>query len=286
LDYRQHVHWDLNAPIFQAVFNFIGNQGDDGDESDFDPAILSGKYIRHQDDQEHRFAEWTTTKKNLALFQYQFFSVMVALWFGDAERAATFLAKMQPIFEVSVDFQVLFHSFYSGLVYMALYKKSISEKQGRGHRRKYKKKAMAQHEQLVKWANDGAVTCVHMYLLLFAEKRSATLMLASSSSASDVQQVRQEYDRAIESAAVAGLCHHEALANELAGVFLLHIHANDDDHTAAASVYLLRAVNLYHAWGAAAKVKDLYFRYSNALPSQGETTATQLVQLRGLDPGS
>jgi hypothetical protein len=58
---------------------------------------------------------------------------------------------------------------------------------------------------------------------------------------------------------------YEALADELAGVFLFNIQRNDEDQSKAASVYLLRAVHLFRTWGAATKVKDLYVRYSNAL---------------------
>jgi hypothetical protein len=67
------------SPIEFKRSKFIGDQGGDDEQLDLDPAILSGKYIRHQegegDRQEHQFADWTT-KNNLALFQYQFYSVI------------------------------------------------------------------------------------------------------------------------------------------------------------------------------------------------------------------
>jgi hypothetical protein len=68
------------------------------------------------------------------------------------------------------------------------------------------------------------------------------------------------YDVAIGAAAKAGFVHHEALANERAGI-MLHEQKQDE----LARKHLTRARELYRTWGALAKVRDIETKFPNYL---------------------
>jgi hypothetical protein len=88
-----------------------------------------------------------------------------------------------------------------------------------------------------------------MHKMLLAED------LASSTKAT-VNVVKAAYDDAIYEVRMIGLQHHLALANELAGEFLI-----SRSEQITATPYLDQAVKFYCEWGAIAKVHDLQSRH-------------------------
>ncbi len=108
-------------------------------------------------------------------------------------------------------------------------------------------------ERLQHWANSAPHNFTHQHLLAKAElmrlegRRDAALEL---------------YDQAIEAAGKSAFLHDEALANELAGRFLLSL-----GKTSFARLYLREALDAYRIWGAHRKVDHLKARYPALLLS-------------------
>ena len=84
-----------------------------------------------------------------------------------------------------------------------------------------------------------------LMLLLEAENAAARQLMP-------LQEIQSMYDLAIESASREGFVSIEALANERAVYFLLHV-----SDRAAAQSYMTRAIDLYRSWDAHAKVMYL-----------------------------
>ena len=228
-DYKQEIQWNFMVPLVQAVANLQGKSRD--------PLVLTGKYMN----EDERQAIWKQSANRPAIFQYQFFVMVLGYHFCEYELAEKTILRMQPLFEDGPDSLVQARVLYTGLVYWARFKIT--------RRRIHRRKANAAQRRLEKWADDGAVSCVPMQLLLIAESMS----VASSNSK---EKVIRAYDRAIEELGKSGIRHCEALANELAAAFLVR-----QSDLSISSRYLNAALALYEQWGAEALVADVRRRF-------------------------
>lgn len=223
-DYKRMLSWKINAPLHFAILNFIG------ETSVNEPALLKVDWL----DQVNGLTEWNSKISHWRiLFHFHFFSLILGVFFGRFDLALSSLHELPPWNKAMSGLLEPCRLFFAGLVYFN------SKKSG------YRQKGKAAVKRLRKLADEGAVNCRHMYMILKAE--------ALASSWANVNSVRTAYDNAIDAAAELGVCHHEALANERAGLYL----ANKAKQPEASLIYLARAMRLYEKWGAMAKLKDV-----------------------------
>ena len=234
-DYNQEIQWNFMVPLVQAVANLQGQSKD--------PLILTGKYMN----EDERQLVWKKPANRPAIFQHQFFVMVLAYHFGAYERAESAMKTMQPLFEDGPDALVQARVLYAGLVYWARFKMT--------RKRTYRRKAEAAQRQLEKWVHGGAVSCIPMHLLLLAESTSVV------SKNSNKDKVILAYDKAIEAMRQSGIRHNEAVANELAAAYL--IICQSDTKTAAG--YIDSVIRLYEEWGAIALVESVRQRYQAVL---------------------
>lgn len=228
-DYQQMYHWHTNASQHQAMLNLQGKCDN--------PAILKGGHMDIDVCREN----WMATSNKPALYASQFWSLFLGYLFGDLRSAKQSIKAMRAdLMEDGSTVLVPLRLFYSALVYFSVYRST--------RKSKYRRRANKPLKVLQNWSEKGAVNCVFMYQLLEAED--------FSSQTRPVETTLKAYDTAITSATELGLQHHMALANELAGAYLLL--QNQEDR---ASGYLNRAVHLYGQWGAVAKVKSMQSKF-------------------------
>ena len=161
---------------------------------------------------------------------------------------------------------------YTGLLNIQLFRET--------RKRKYRRRGASQAKQLSRWVQNGASNCLYQKLLLEAELasvqspnycfggRRTTVVAAATDgqsttttkttfSPSSVSDIVLLYNKSIDAASNAGVCHHEALANELTCKFL-------DESVGSknlAARYFSRSVTLYKTWQAYGKVNDLIRRH-------------------------
>eukprot|EP00797_Seminavis_robusta_P019984 Sro302_g112290.2 (721) ;mRNA; f:64419-66581 len=235
VDYKQMMYWYMNAPVYQAVLNLQGNSEN--------PSVLKGNHIAET--KESFLETCTKTANKPAIFQFQIWSACIAYHFRDYQRAKRCIKSMgSDLFEDGPIVWVQYRVFYTGLVYFALFKET--------RKSKYRRRALAAHRKLKDWVAQGVVNCEYMCLLLESED-------LSSGRSTQLARTTAAYEDAIRVVSEAGLCHHHALAQELAGDFLYL----QDKGSSPAKQYLSAAVKLYEEWGAAAKVSDIKKRYTN-----------------------
>ncbi len=131
--------------------------------------------------------------------------------------------------------------------YLALILASCDQDISASERKKNRKELAACCERLRRWALSAPGNFSHQHLLASAE-------LARIEGRCDA--ALELYDQAIEAASASGFTHDAALANELAGRFLL-----GEDKRSFARLYLREALDGYQMWGAGAKVEQLRARY-------------------------
>ncbi|KAL3919549.1 MAG: hypothetical protein SGILL_003702 [Bacillariaceae sp.] len=236
-DYKRGFLWDICAPLAQAVANFMGESSS--------PSVLSGEFL-----DAGTLDRIENSAVETGRFQYQLYSTILAYHFGDLEGAESFIKAMRSdLYAEGIEPPGLStRTFYTGLVYVALYRKT--------KRRKYKRQAIASYKLLAKWLQMGAGNCKYMKLILDAERASVQYAKYSPES------VLTQFDEAIECASKMGVLHHEALACELASDFLARL-----SFVAEAKLlsYLKRSLACYEKWGGHAKVADLVSRYRRIL---------------------
>lgn len=185
---------------------------------------------------------WRVTPNPPALFNFQFWSILLGYHFGDIERAKKNIKAMRKdLFEDGPTMNIPPRLLYTGLVYLALFRKS--------RKIKYRIRARGACKQLQKWGDQGAVHCTYMCRILQAEDLSCRRK-------SSVEATMAAFDKAIRSVSDLGLIHHMALANELATTYLL-----SQNQQSRASPYLDTALELYQRWGAVAIVSSLTSRF-------------------------
>lgn len=242
IDYRQMTHWYINASQYQAMRNLQGYADN--------PAILFGDVIN-----EHVCLEtWKETPNLPALYNYQFWSMVVGYHFGDFQNAKRYIKNMRAdLFEDGSCHLVPLRPFYTGLVYSALFRAF--------NKGKYRRRVLRSLKILQSWVKKGALNFVHMCQLLHAEH----LSLQKNST---IGLTIEAYDRAIESAARLELCHHQAMANELAATYL-----HRKQQQSRAMKYATTAMQLYGTWGAIAKVHEMDCRFNG--PTRGTNEARE-----------
>ena len=236
-DYKRKFFWNLCAPLAQTISNFTG-------DSDT-PSVLAGEIL-----DATVLSEIHASKVDTGRFQYQLYSMILAYHFRQMEEAARFekLLRKDLWAEGSEPPSVSTRVFYSGLVYVALFRKK------RGWR--MKRKAFAAFKLLNNFVSKGATNCEYMKLILEAE-------LATIQSQYVVEDVLLKFERAIVATAKMEILHHEALANELACDYL--VCRSDKNSGKKARRFLERSLSCYEAWGGHAKVRELNSRHGDLL---------------------
>jgi hypothetical protein len=143
------------------------------------------------------------------------------------------LAKQDTFFAVQT-----VRVFFSGLVASGLMKKT--------GKRKYKKRAKKELDEMKALMQSRGLNNLHRYLLMVADYAACKQK--------DSDEVKRSFDKAIAAAGKAGFTQDAALGNELAGEYFLSL--GDDDFWT--KHYFSRAHELYHEWGAQAKVDHLF----------------------------
>jgi len=171
--------------------------------------------------------------------------MILSFHFNDLQKAKLMIKTMRSdIWAGGVGIAVPIRQLYTGLVYLGLARQT--------KKRKYQRRAKKAMKQLLVWSKQGAVNCLYMHQLLVAEELSL--------SNARLDEVGAAYDDAIAEVEKLGLQHHTALANELAGMFLV-----SRSQVGTAAPYLLTAIKLYTEWGAVTKVQELQSRCPDAV---------------------
>jgi predicted ATPase len=199
---------------------------------------------------DKRFGNYTGSPRAI---QYEtFFRMLTAVFLQDLKSAEKMSAKL---FLKPEGVWVPYRGFIEGLI--ATYHARNSTGKARI---KHQRKAARIIDVLGTWAKKGLRLGFHMANLLNVELRLAI--------DNDMPPMRTSYlyDTAIDAATQDGFLHHEALANERAGLYFLSI-----QEELIASRYLSQACRLYSDWGAQAKVRYLRSKYETILNGRSET---------------
>jgi hypothetical protein len=141
--------------------------------------------------------------------------------------------------EIDVSLGSRQNNFYGALAAMALFKESRK----RWYRR-YSRRIALQMETFVK---EGAGNCVHMHLILQAEKMTWN----KNNSPEYREEVRRAFDKAINTASCNGFCQHAGIANERAATYHSEFDAEQAEY------YLHQSFGRYEDWGAGRKLVEL-----------------------------
>ena len=242
LDYNQILTYQILAPYHQYVANLMGMSAT--------PVILEGAYIHLEsflsDVQEnlngHALSSVYKCRLHLA---YHFDDLATAYEVSKSLQGQALAVEGPSIFLPGIFFM-------KGLTSLALARST--------GKRKHVREGCSALQQLERWAKDGAVNCVHFWLILKAE--SAAVKKGSKGA-----DVRAAFDLAISTCGRSGFVQDKALACERAGVY--HVVHGDEYH---ARYYFEQAVELYREWGAVGKVdflKKKFAVYLSVLSSHG-----------------
>ena len=165
-------------------------------------------------------------------------AVQLAYYFRRLELGYRLLAPFAKLSAVDTAyFSTSICIFFSGLTCSGLAKKT--------GKRKFIIEARKQAAKMKFIMRSRGLNNLHRYLLMQADLLAATRKKGC-------QTIKQSYDKAIATAAKSGFIHDAALGNELAGDYFRHV---GDGYWA--DQYIIRACELYHEWGAHAKVEHL-----------------------------
>ena len=171
-------------------------------------------------------------------------AVQLAYYFRRLELGYRLLAPFAKLSAVDTAyFSTSICIFFSGLTCSGLAKKT--------GKRKYINEARKAAAKMKFIMRSRGLNNLHRYLLMQADLLAATRKKES-------QAIKLSYDKAIAKAAKSGFIQDAALGNELAGDYFLKI---GDDYWA--EQYFARACELYHEWGANAKVEHLKKEYAS-----------------------
>jgi len=144
------------------------------------------------------------------------------------------------------------YNFYYSLSLLADYSTNSANQQ-----QEYLKQVAINQKQMKTWANHAPCNFQHKYELVAAEKARVLQ--------EDIKAMSL-YNSAIRGAKEFGYTHEEALANERAAEFYLHL-----GNQQVAKTYMREAYYGYVKWGAKAKIKDLEERYPELVPQTNKT---------------
>jgi hypothetical protein len=239
-DYGQTYFLAIYKTHVQFILNLMG-------QSD-DPTILTGEAM----DQEECLRMWTKDPNSRALQLLRLNRMILAYFFDDLPLADKMASELCHPVKFGPGAWLAPRFLFEGLIAFGLAKSTR-------HRRRYQRRGLRFLRTLEKFVRNGNVNCHHMMLLLRAE-------LASLNSRSDPEKVQRAYGDAIMAAGKLGFMHHQAVGNELAGVYFLEQRKD----RAWASTYLSRARELFDQWGAKAKVQHMDKKYNELMVCSNE----------------
>ncbi|MDJ1184889.1 AAA family ATPase [Roseofilum casamattae] len=147
---------------------------------------------------------------------------------------------------ISTSFGVAQHNFYYSLTLLALYQEVDPQKQT-----SYLQQVRINQVRMKKWADNCPENFSHKYWLVEAE---------IAWNLGEIVDAMSAYNQAIELARENDFTQEEALANQRAGQFYLHL-----QNPKVARIYLQDARYAYEKWGAIAKVQQLDRNYPELL---------------------
>ncbi len=219
----------------QSILNLRGSSAD--------PCILSGEAYREEEtlpihQQQRDFG---------LLFDVFITKAILCLIFGRHEDALKNSLAAEPYIKAVTGQAIFsFFHFYDSLIQLAVIEGKSAEE-----RRRIFERVDRNQKVLKTWSRHAPMNYEHKILLVKAELNRVKGRAGSA---------MRYYDKAIRLAGENRYLNEEAIANELAGRFYL-----ERGHARIASLYLVEARYLYERWGAAAKVKDLDWKYPELL---------------------
>ena len=147
---------------------------------------------------------------------------------------------------IAMSFGVAQHNFYYSLTLLALYQEVDLQK-----KKSYLQQVRIHQVRMKKWADNCPENFLHKYWLVEAE---------IAWNLDKIVDAMIFYNRAIELAKENNFTQEEALANQRAGQFYLHL-----QNPKVARIYLQDARYAYEKWGAIAKVQQLDQNYGELL---------------------
>jgi predicted ATPase len=227
-EYNQDHADVLIAPWLQFALNMTG-QADN-------LTVLTGEAMNE--------ANFMSEAVTLAKVNVHFIRMILLYILGQVEAASVELEALERCqgSTEGTHFMTTFIIMYSGLVSLAMAQKT--------QRRKYIAGSRKYMNLISKYVKDGRMNCPPLFCLLQAIQKSGT------SDKSRKAEVHQAFDDAISANARGGFLQFEAIANEMAGEFMLSCQDLSLGHS-----YLHRAWQLYSEWQADAKVQQLETKY-------------------------
>lgn len=179
-----------------------------------------------------------------SLYTARFTQMLLDYLFGQYEQALAQARRARAL-------QAAVQGFYATATYLFIDSLSclgvIAESKTPNFRRRLLRRAASNQRRLKRLAKQNPANFLNKYLLVQAER----LRVQGRDFAAHTK-----YDHSIALAQQEGVLHEQAIANELCGS--MHLRAG---RLTIAEPYLWRAHELFHRWGAVAKVEDLERRY-------------------------
>ncbi|KAL7564064.1 hypothetical protein ACA910_006967 [Epithemia clementina (nom. ined.)] len=243
-DYQQHFHnFTQYAPFFQMISNLR--------RSNETPSALDGTYMQG----ESALAQWKASRNHEALQMYYLCGATLGLFFYDLVQANEMCKSMSAESEFEPDFLLPFRVFIKGTVGFLLARTNRAKKHGR--------QGQAALKRFNQWVQNGRANCMHFQMILYA------LRLAQKGN-SNLIDIRNAFDNAIDQCARGGFVQFQALTCELAGRFLLERKAE-----ALAKRYFSQARTWYREWECDSKVDYLRFASPTDVECRSELWAQE-----------
>ena len=232
-----------NQMVWQAVLNLTG--------ASIEPHRLIGEAYN----EEENLPQYIAAKDITSLCALYWCKLQLSYLFGKysqalehSQQAAKYLVGItgSPIVP-------LFY-FYDSLARLAMY--SHEPKQ-------VLKIVQASQKKMQHWAKHSPMNYLHKFNLVEAELYRVL---------GKTHQAMDYYDRAIQGAVENGYIQEEALANERAAEFYLHLGKQK-----IAKTYMIEAYYTYVRWGAIAKAKELESRYPYLVASTFEKISSDIT---------
>jgi len=223
-------------PAFQLALNLSGQTSDPMDVSKYSMQQLEAY-------NSSMFVDGVVEDPSLTFVYYlQAFSGLLLDDLKLAEKAWNELSGRKTRRLAGTQILNIFFALVDGLVAFALYRAAPKHK--------YRALAHAAMKEIKALTSKRSINTTGMFLLLEAENASL--------SAKKHDQVKGKYDKAITFFTRSGFLHYSAMANELAGLWMLRI---KDEFWAP--IYLQQAALSYAEWGATVKVNLMVQQHSS-----------------------
>uniref|UniRef100_A0A7S0KXE6 Anaphase-promoting complex subunit 5 n=1 Tax=Asterionellopsis glacialis TaxID=33640 RepID=A0A7S0KXE6_9STRA len=221
-EYKQDQYFNVTTPMLQAVENLAGRSKD--------PIVLTGNVMN----QGAALQIINESKDQSFEVIFSFWRLYLAYMFHNYELASEMAITSRPTAFIYGLHQCLF----DGLTAVAI---------GQTSKRWEKRKCIKSAEKSLKKAKKVTQSQHTAMNKIFLLKAEIALLKSGMDSALPL------YELSIELAKSSGFVHEEALANERAGLALLHLNTEDSFGFS----FLQNAIKLYEDWGAHAKVAHL-----------------------------